>query len=132
MVDPRVEPLIDAWRRIDGSRQMVCFEAVGVPGVLDGLMREVPIGTQIVVVGVCMEPDTTRPFFASAKELSIRYSFAYTPDEYAGSLRAIAEGQVDVAPMITGTVGLDGVPEAFVALGSPEEHVKILVEPSGA
>lgn len=132
VVDPRVEPLIDAWRRIDGSRQMVCFEAVGVPGVLDGLTRDVPIGTQIVVVGVCMEPDTTRPFFASAKELSIRYSFAYTPDEYAESLRAIAEGQVDVAPMITGTVGLDGVPEAFVALGSPEEHVKILVEPSGA
>jgi threonine dehydrogenase-like Zn-dependent dehydrogenase len=79
-----------------------------------------------------MEPDTTRPFFASAKELSIRYAFAYTPDEYAATLRAIAEGEVDVAAMITGTVGLDAVPDAFVALGSPEEHVKILVEPASA
>ncbi len=95
-------------------------------------MRDVPSGTQIVVVGVCMEPDTTRPFFASAKELCIRYVFAYTPDEFAGALRAISEGQVDVAPMITGEVGLDGVPAAFVALGSTREHVKILVEPSGA
>jgi threonine dehydrogenase-like Zn-dependent dehydrogenase len=130
VVDPRVEPLLEAWRRVDGQREMVCFEAVGVPGVLDEIMRDVPIRTQVVVVGVCMEPDTTRPFFASAKELTIRYAFAYSPEEYARSLRAISEGEVDVAPMITGTVGLDGVPEAFVALGSPEEHVKILVEPA--
>jgi hypothetical protein len=28
-------------------------------------------------------------------------------------------------------VDLDGVPGAFETLGSPEHHVKILVEPSG-
>ena len=73
-------------------------------------MRDVPVGTQIVVVGVCMEPDTTRPFFASAKELRLRYVFAYTPEEFARALRAISEGEVDIAPMITGTVDLDGTP----------------------
>jgi threonine dehydrogenase-like Zn-dependent dehydrogenase len=46
-------------------------------------------------------------------------------------LRAIAEGEIDVTPMITGTCGVDGVPAAFAALGNPEEHVKILVEPGG-
>jgi threonine dehydrogenase-like Zn-dependent dehydrogenase len=131
-VDPRQEPLLDAWRRVDGRRDLVCFEAVGAKGVVDSLMRDVPIGTQIVVVGVCMVPDTTRPFFASAKELSLKFVFAYTPDEFARSLRAISEGEVNVAPMITGEVDLDGVPGAFEALGSPERHVKILVEPSGA
>jgi hypothetical protein len=34
--------------------------------------------------------------------------------------------------MISGEVDLDGVPGAFEALGEPENHVKILVEPSGA
>ncbi len=131
VVDPNEEPLIDAWRRVDGRRELVCFEAVGVPGIIDSLIRDVPIGTQIVVVGVCMEPDTTRPFFASAKELCLRYVFAYTPDEFARALRAISEGEVDVSPMITGEVGLDGMPAAFEALGRPEHHVKILVEPSG-
>ncbi|MGO9343296.1 MAG: zinc-binding dehydrogenase [Acidimicrobiales bacterium] len=131
-VDPREESMIDAWRRIDPSRELVCFEAVGVPGVIDSLMRDVPLGTQIVVVGVCMESDTTRPFFASAKELCVRYVFAYTPEEFARSLRVIAEGEVDISPMITGEVGLDGTPGAFEELGRPEAHVKILVEPSGA
>ncbi len=132
VVDPREESIIEAWRRIGASRQLVCFEAVGVPGVVDSLMRDVPLGTQIVVVGVCMEPDTTRPFFASAKELCVRYVFAYTPEEFARSLRAIAEGEVDISPMITGEVGLDETPRAFEELGRPDAHVKILVEPSGA
>ena len=34
--------------------------------------------------------------------------------------------------MITGTCGVEGVPAAFGALGNPEEHVKILVEPGGS
>ena len=31
--------------------------------------------------------------------------------------------------MITGRVGLDGVPGAFDALANPDEHCKILVTP---
>jgi hypothetical protein len=34
--------------------------------------------------------------------------------------------------MITGTVDLLGVPGAFEALARPDEHVKILVEPTAA
>ena len=48
------------------------------------------------------------------------------------TLRAIGEGEIDVTPMITGTCGIDGVPAAFEALGHPDDHVKILVEPGGA
>ena len=98
VVDPGEEPLLEAWRRVDGSRQLVCFEAVGAPGVVDSLIRDVPLATQIVVVGVCMEPDTTTPFFASAKELSLKFVFAYTPEEFSRSLRAISEGEVERRP----------------------------------
>ena len=55
---------------------------------------------------------------------------AYDLDEFAGTLRAIAEGDIDVDPLITGEVGLDGVPGAFDALGNPEQHCKILVTPT--
>jgi hypothetical protein len=34
-----------------------------------------------------------------------------------------------VAPLITGTVGLHGVGAAFDALGDPEAHAKILIDP---
>ena len=53
----------------------------------------------------------------------------YTPDEFAQTLQFIAEGQIDVAPMITGRVGVEGVPGAFETLAKPDVHAKILVEP---
>jgi len=131
VVDPAGEGTVDAWRRVDGRRPLVAFEAVGVPGMLQQLMHDVPPGTRVTVVGVCMEPDEILPFFAIAKELSLHFALAYGTHEFAEALRAIAEGEVDVAAMVTGSVDLDGVPGAFEALGRPEEHVKILVEPAG-
>ena len=128
-VDPGDEPVVDAWRRLDGRRSLVAFEAVGVPGMIQQLLRDLPPAARLTVVGVCIEPDVMSPFFAIAKELSVQFALAYTPDEFAGALRALAEGEVDVAPMVTGTVDLPGVPGAFETLAEPDRHVKILVEP---
>src|SRR5947207_8055358 len=129
VVDPREEPAIDAWRRVDGRHPLVIFEAVGVPGVIDQAMRAAPQQTQIVVVGVCMETDHVQPFMGITKELTVKFSMAYNPMEFASTLQSIAEGEVDVAPMITGTVGIEGVRQAFTDLANPDAHAKIVVEP---
>ena len=129
VVDPREEPAIDAWRRVDGRHPLVIFEAVGVPGVIDQAMRAAPQQTQIVVVGVCMETDQLQPFMGITKELTVKFSMAYDPMEFASTLQSIADGQVDVAPMITATVDIDGVPQAFTDLANPDAHAKIVVEP---
>ena len=63
------------------------------------------------------------------KELNVQYVLGYTPDEYASSLRLIAEGQVDAAALVTATVGIAGVARAFADLANPERHTKIIVEP---
>jgi threonine dehydrogenase-like Zn-dependent dehydrogenase len=129
VVDPRDEPAFDAWRRVGGARQCVAFEAIGVPGIIDETLRVVPPKTRIAVVGVCMQKDAITPFWAIGKELSLTFCFGYDPMEFAATLRSIAEGELDVAPLITGVVGLDGVPGAFRELANPERHCKILVVP---
>jgi threonine dehydrogenase-like Zn-dependent dehydrogenase len=131
-VDPREEPAFAAWARVGGGRQLVAFEAIGVPGIIDDALRVAPPRTRLTVVGVCMEQDAFHPFFAIGKELEVRFCLGYDPMEFEGSLRAIAEGAIDVEPMITGEVGLDGVPQAFEDLGNPEQHCKILVTPGAA
>ena len=83
----------------------------------------------MTVVGVCMEADTITPFFGITKELSIQFVLGYDPTEFARSLRAIAEGEVDVAPLVTARVPLDRTPWAFDVLGDPEGQCKIIVEP---
>jgi threonine dehydrogenase-like Zn-dependent dehydrogenase len=97
--------------------------------VIDQVMAAAPKDTRIVIVGVCMEPDTIHPLLGISKELNIQFVLAYTPDEFAATLRHIAEGAIPAAPLITGTVALDGVAGAFEALASPDHHAKILVEP---
>jgi threonine dehydrogenase-like Zn-dependent dehydrogenase len=130
-VDPAQEQPMDAWQREDGRRQPVVFDAIGVPGTLETALRAAPAGGRVCIVGSCMQQDTLRPVLAQAKQLTVLFSFAYDPFEFADTLRAIAEAEVDVAPMITGTCGIEGVPAAFEALGHPDDHVKILVEPGG-
>ncbi|MGB9307200.1 MAG: zinc-binding dehydrogenase [Mycobacterium sp.] len=122
-VDPAQEPPFDA------VKAAVVFEAVGVPGIIGDIMRRARKGARVVVAGVCMVPDTVIPFFGIAKEISLQFCNAYDPNEFAASLRALAEGDIDVAPLITGEVGLDGVGAAFDELADPERHCKILVTP---
>ncbi len=107
----------------------VFFECVGVPGVIDQMMVGAQPGCRFVIVGVCMEQDHIRPLLAIGKELNLQFVLAYTADEFARTLQHIAEGEIDVDPLITGRVGVSGVAQAFADLGNPEAHAKILVEP---
>ncbi|MCW2806677.1 MAG: Diacetyl reductase [Marmoricola sp.] len=110
----------------------VVFECVGVPGIIDQIVNEAPLASRVVVVGVCMEPDTFQPAMAINKEIDLRFVFAYQPHEFRESLHLIAEGKVDPTPLITGTVGLEGVACAFDVLGDPERHAKILIDPASS
>jgi threonine dehydrogenase-like Zn-dependent dehydrogenase len=127
--DPARAPQLPPWQPGPPRRPAVVFECVGVPGILDQLMAAAPRGARIVVVGVCMEADTVHPMLGISKELNLQFVLGYTQDEFAATLRHIAEGAIPVAPLITGHVGVDGVPQAFLDLASPERHAKILVHP---
>lgn len=145
LVDPALESPHDRWDALGvpkarAAQQMVrmmgggfgrpvVFECVGAPGVLQGLIEAAPAGAQIVVAGVCMETDRIEPSIAITKEVELTFVFGYTPEEFAQTLRHLAEGVIDVSDLVTGKVGLDGVAEAFRSLGDPEAHVKILVAP---
>jgi threonine dehydrogenase-like Zn-dependent dehydrogenase len=108
----------------------VIFEAVGVPGILQSLIAEGPPHSRIVVVGVCMHSDTIEPFMAVTKEMELRFSFGYTPAEFAATLDRLASGVPGAEQLVTSRVDLAGTPDAFETLRSPGEHGKILVRPS--
>lgn len=112
-----------------GPRSPVVFECVGVPGVIDDIVTHAPFLSRVVVVGVCMEPDSFRPTMAVNKELDLRFSFCYDPVEFRETLHLVADGTVDPRPLVTEVVGLDAVAEAFETLARADEHAKILIDP---
>ncbi len=112
-----------------GPKSPVVFECVGVPGVIDEIVASAPLFSRVVVVGVCMGADQIRPAIAINKEIELRFVLGYTPPEFRETLHMLADGKVDPAPLLTGTVGLDGVAGAFDALGGADRHAKILIDP---
>ncbi len=145
VVDPAVASPHDAWSGFGvpttimertGASMMglevkdpVIFEAVGVPGMLQSLIADAPPRSRIVVVGVCMHSDTIEPFMAVIKEIEFRFSFGYTPAEFADTLERLGAGVPGADLLVTSTVDLAGAPGAFETLRTPGEHGKILVHP---
>jgi len=127
-------PWWHVWRAADkvgaaAPKRPVVFECVGVPGIIESIISSAPLFSRVVVVGVCMGADKLRPSMAINKEIDLRFVLGYTPLEFRDTLHMIADGKVDVTPLVTGTVGLNGVAAAFDALGDPEAHAKILIDP---
>jgi threonine dehydrogenase-like Zn-dependent dehydrogenase len=124
-----------AWRLAEKAglatpKHPVIFECVGVPGVIGQIVDTAPLFSRVVVVGVCVGPDTFMPALAINKEIDLRFVLGYTPLEFRDTLHMLADGKVDPRPMITGTVGLEGIAGAFDDLADPETHAKILIDPS--
>ena len=100
--------------------------------MIEQAMRMAPRNARVLVVGACMQQDMIHPMLGIGKELNIQFVLGYDPLEFGASLDAIANEKVDLAPLLTGFVSIDQVPQAFIDLGNPELHAKIIVEPGGS
>lgn len=132
----KVSPDNDGGNALDAAMGLggampgaVIYECVGVPGVIQDIILNSTKDARIIVVGACMLTDNFEPWDAINKELSLQFVVAYAPEEFGACLHHIAEGEINVDPIITDIVPMDGVAEAFTALASPEKHAKILVNP---
>ncbi|MFK7914824.1 MAG: zinc-binding dehydrogenase [Pseudomonadales bacterium] len=130
IVDPSVtDPF--ALAAAQGRDNTTIFECVGVPGMLDAQFVGAPANAQIVVVGVCLQHDSLRPLIAINKELRLQFVLGYSLDEFRDTLHGIADGTFQIEPLITETVALEGVADAFDRLANPDAQGKVLVLPNG-
>jgi 2-desacetyl-2-hydroxyethyl bacteriochlorophyllide A dehydrogenase len=120
------EGLLQQFADVAGGAPDVIFECVGAPGLLQQCIEMAPHRGKIIPVGVCEQPDAIMPFFGLVKELQIQFAIAYTRDDFETCVAMLAEGRIDVSPMITDVVSLDELPDAFEALRQPSHQCKVL------
>lgn len=106
----------------------VVFECVGVPGTLQKAMELVQMRGRVVVVGVCMQPDTITPLLGINKQISLQFVLGYNAQEYAETLAAFTDGSIDTRPLVTRSVSIDELPATFRALAEPTD-CKVIVVP---
>jgi threonine dehydrogenase-like Zn-dependent dehydrogenase len=64
--------------------------------------------TRVVLVGVCMQPETVEPAMGINKEIDLRFVLEYALRKFRDTLHMIAEGKINCATLVTETVRLDG------------------------
>ena len=120
------------WRsHYGGSPRVIAFDCSGESGTINKLLYALPSGSKIMVVAPCMTEDLIQPLVGVYKSIELNFQYGDTKDAYPTTLDRVASGAVDVAAMITGRVGLEGVAQAFRDLERPNEHVRIIVYPNG-
>jgi (R,R)-butanediol dehydrogenase / meso-butanediol dehydrogenase / diacetyl reductase len=105
------------------------LECVGRPELLQGCQAALRPQGRIVVSGACAEPTPIEPVTALLKELSIRFSVCYTPDEFREVIAAFGSGAIDPAPMVGPALGLSRIVEAFDLVRGARAHGRVLVMP---
>jgi (R,R)-butanediol dehydrogenase / meso-butanediol dehydrogenase / diacetyl reductase len=107
----------------------IVFECAGAKGTIDLAVSSVRGGGQVVLLAVNALGDEVWPLVWITKEAVIVPCLGYTVDEYAACAQMIAEGRIDVTPMITRRASFDEADEAIHALMSGAPEGKVLIVP---
>jgi (R,R)-butanediol dehydrogenase/meso-butanediol dehydrogenase/diacetyl reductase len=126
-IDPKAGDVGAQFRDLAGGPPDVIFECVGVPGMIQKCVEMAPPFGRIVVVGVCMKPDTMVPVSAILKEVSLQFVLGYVKRDFEVVLDLLAAKRIDGLPMLTDEVSFDALPAAFEALRTPTTQCKIML-----
>jgi (R,R)-butanediol dehydrogenase/meso-butanediol dehydrogenase/diacetyl reductase len=102
-------------------------ECVGHAELVQACQPALRAQGRLVISGACAEPTPIEPITALLKELTIRYSVAYRPDEFVEVISAFSDGRIDPTSMIGPTFGLDRIADAFDAVRNGQVRGRVLV-----
>ena len=113
----------------DGKGADVVFECTGIVPAAQGLTQLPRIGGQIVIVGIFSELCPVDLRDVSFKELGVVGVRHYYPEEFDEAIRLVAEGELNVEPLITDVYPIPRGKEAFERLQAGQDAIKVLLEP---
>jgi len=129
VLDPRESKPYGPIPTLGNRGATVVFECVGVPGVLDQIMRGIGHGARILVGGWCLEMDQVFTPCAHLKQLNIQFGGGEDQEDLDLALRAIADGRIDILPWLGAPVGLSGVADALEGIANPANPIRTVVDP---
>ena len=103
------------------------FEATGAPALVGAALDLVrPAGT-VVLIALYEKRAELDPTVIVQKELTVRGSAIYTPEEFQEAIVLLASGRAKGQPLITHRLGLEELGEAFEAQMEKDAAIKVMV-----
>ncbi|SMX51154.1 zinc-dependent alcohol dehydrogenase [Actibacterium lipolyticum] len=112
-----------------GGPPEIVFECVGKQGLIDHCVDLVGPRGQVLVLGLCTGTDHMDSFRAISKEVQINMSVFFSMAEFEMAIEALDSGHYAPQHLISDTVGLSVMPQAFEALRKRTTQCKVLVDP---
>jgi (R,R)-butanediol dehydrogenase/meso-butanediol dehydrogenase/diacetyl reductase len=128
LIDASRQDVAAAFEEAAGRQPDVIFECVGVPGMLQQCITLAPMKGRVVVAGVCMQSDILVPVLAVLKEISFHFVLGYSRQEFQLTIDMLGRDRIRGEPMLTDSIGLAELPEAFEALKRPTSQCKVILE----
>jgi threonine dehydrogenase-like Zn-dependent dehydrogenase len=122
------EPVRDMMALLD-LPGCVVFECVGIPGVLDSIIKGCERGTRVFSAGGPPQGDHLHTMVAKRKGLNIQFGGGPSMAHWNEAFAEVCEGRLDVGPMFGYTVDLDGVPRALNDARDANGPARIVVVP---
>jgi threonine dehydrogenase-like Zn-dependent dehydrogenase len=134
-VDPAEKSPFDLWRELRAERglwgSLVVFECVGAAGLIQKIVDSVDIGSRIYCAGGWYTGDSLSVTDATRQGVTIQFGGGPHPQDWYGTLDAIAAGRLDPLPSVGSIVGLDEVPDALDLARKSDGPPRIVVHPNG-
>ena len=121
--------LLNSVADADEASYDALIECVGRPELVEACVAPARARGRITIAGACDQPFSVEPISGLLKELTIRFSLAYRPEDFLAVIDAFSTGVIDPAFMVGQTVGLDRVSNAFEMVRTVAAEGRVLVSP---
>ena len=134
-VDPAEKSPFDAFREVRAERGLpgpaVVFECVGAAGLVQQIVESVEMTTRIYCAGGWYTGDSLNITTATRQGVTIQFGGGPHPQDWYGTLDAIAAGRLDPLPSVGKVITLDDVPAALELARRSDGPPRIVVHPNG-
>ena len=135
VVDPAEKSPFDAFREVRAERGLpgpaVVFECVGAEGLIQRIVESAEMATRIYCAGGWYTGDTLDISTTTRQGVTIQFGGGPHPQDWYGTLDAIASGRLDPLPSVGKIIGLDEVPGALDLARRSDGPPRIVVHPNG-
>ncbi len=89
------------------------FECAGLPETIQEACSRAEAGGKAVILSICYQPVELNFLSLVTQEIDIISAFGKRGSEFRAAAKLIADGLIDLSPLITGVIPLEEVAEAF-------------------
>ena len=130
LIDPTTEDVQQAvTQHVGKDGADVVFECAGIPQTINQSAELCRRGGIVSLVGFPNLPAEINAAEWLIKEIRLVSSIGYLREEFDVAQALVEDRRLQLTPLHTSTVSLNGIDDAFARLSSAPEEVKILVDP---